>query len=629
LARGVCVLDLAKHLAPLHAPGPLKMAPTPSQPAATRRPPALPQAPESVQFERLLFELSTGFIAVSPASFDGAIEDALRRIVLFLDIDRSTLSNVSPANGHFHARHSWARPGIEKVERTVSSRTLPWVQQQMRANVPVIFSRLEDLPPEAALDAETYRSIGLRSHVALPLMADGELLAVLGFGVLREERAWPDHFVKRLQLVGDLFASALARRLAQAERDQASGFERLAARILADLLISRSGAEARVIDDALRRIGEFLQIDRVAIWARVPDTCEFNKINRWVSDDSVHAAERLDGGDIPWMCRQLVDAREVAFVRDTELPPEAASDLPTLRKLDLKSALVIPLLVHGDVVGAFSLISTREERPWPPAVASGARLLAQVFANLLAQRAATVQSERDRAALHHMTRVSMLGQLSASIAHQLNQPLAAILGNAEAAQKMLSRDNVDLAELRAICDDIVAEDNRAADVIRRLGALYKRGEMKLVRLDFNALIVETIGLLRSELQTRQVAIVMDLAPALPHIMAGGVQLQQVLLNLILNAADAMGDTPLPRRTLTLVTSHAGEMIELQVCDNGTGIAPQDIGQVFDAFWSTKPGGMGIGLAICQSIAAAHHGRIVAGHGVDGGATFTVTLPVDG
>ena len=110
----------------------------------------------------------------------------------------------------------------------------------------------------------------------------------------------------------------------------------------------------------------------------------------------------------------------------------------------------------------------------------------------------------DRAALRHMTRVSMLGQLSASIAHQLNQPLAAILGNAEAARKMLSRERVDLAELRAICDDIVTEDNRAAEVIRRLGALYKRGDMKMEPLDLNELVGETLDLLRAELLTRHV-----------------------------------------------------------------------------------------------------------------------------
>jgi C4-dicarboxylate-specific signal transduction histidine kinase len=115
------------------------------------------------------------------------------------------------------------------------------------------------------------------------------------------------------------------------------------------------------------------------------------------------------------------------------------------------------------------------------------------------RKRAELRAVEDRNALRHMTRVSMLGQLSASIAHQLNQPLAAILGNAEAARKMLGRENVDLDELRAICSDIVDDDNRAAEVIRRLSALYKRGDMKMEQIDLNALIVETLDLLRAEL----------------------------------------------------------------------------------------------------------------------------------
>ena len=135
-----------------------------------------------------------------------------------------------------------------------------------------------------------------------------------------------------------------------------------------------------------------------------------------------------------------------------------------------------------------------------------------VAVDITEHKLAELRAVEDRAALRHMTRVSMLGQLSASIAHQLNQPLAAILGNAEAARKMLSRDGVDLAELREICDDIVTEDNRAAEVIRRLGALYKRGDMKMEPLDLNELIRETLDLLRAELLTRNVVPRTDLAP---------------------------------------------------------------------------------------------------------------------
>jgi len=249
-----------------------------------------------------------------------------------------------------------------------------------------------------------------------------------------------------------------------------------------------------------------------------------------------------------------------------------------------------------------------------------------VAVDITERKLAELRAAEDRAALRHMSRVSMLGQLSASIAHQLNQPLAAILGNAEAARKMLARERVDLAELREICDDIVADDNRAAEVIRRLGALYRRGDMKMEPLDLNELIRETLDLLRAELLIRHVAPRTDLALALPMIDGGRVQLQQVLLNLVLNAADAVSGIVIEKRSLAIRTEAAGAAVRLFVVDNGSGIVEGDLGHVFDAFWSTKDGGMGIGLAICKSIVAAHYGNITVANNAEGGATFCISLP---
>jgi signal transduction histidine kinase len=247
--------------------------------------------------------------------------------------------------------------------------------------------------------------------------------------------------------------------------------------------------------------------------------------------------------------------------------------------------------------------------------------------DITGRRLAELQAERDRTALRHMTRVSLLGQLSASIAHQLNQPLAAILGNAEAAHKMLARKQVDLAELREICEDIVTEDHRAVEVIRGLGALYRRGELQLQPLDLNELVPETLELVRTELLTRHVIPITELAPSLPVVDGDRVQLQQVLLNLIVNAADAMGGTAEEERTLTIRTDLTGGDVRVCVTDRGSGIAAEDLEHLFEPFWSGKPGGVGIGLAICRSIVAAHRGSLTAANNPGGGATFCATVPV--
>jgi len=225
-----------------------------------------------------------------------------------------------------------------------------------------------------------------------------------------------------------------------------------------------------------------------------------------------------------------------------------------------------------------------------------------------------------------MTRAATAGQLSAAIAHQLNQPLAAILGNAEAAQRMLGRDGIDREELIAICKDIVSEDHRASNVIRRLSELYKRGDMKVEPVDLNGLIRETLDLLRTELLIRHVTAATDLAPTLPPIEGGYVQLQQVVLNLVLNAADAMGEVRPEERRLTIRTESQGPRVQVYVIDSGSGVAPDHLKTVFDPFWSTKEGGMGMGLAICQSIIAAHRGTITAENNPEGGATFRIMLP---
>jgi len=257
--------------------------------------------------------------------------------------------------------------------------------------------------------------------------------------------------------------------------------------------------------------------------------------------------------------------------------------------------------------------------------AGGARLLG-VSRDVTERKQAELAAEQDRAALRHMTRVSTLGQLSASIAHQLNQPLAAILSNAEAARQLLGREPLDLAELREICDDIVRSDSRAVDVIRRLTALFRRGEVPREPVDVNELLLETLELTRTELAMRHVALLTHLAPDLPRVDAERVQLQQVFLNLVMNAADAMEDTKETERELTVRSEANGGDVRISVSDTGSGISARNVESVFDPFWTTKAGGMGMGLAICRSIVQSHHGTLMAANNPDRGATFCVALP---
>jgi PAS domain S-box-containing protein len=240
---------------------------------------------------------------------------------------------------------------------------------------------------------------------------------------------------------------------------------------------------------------------------------------------------------------------------------------------------------------------------------------------------ADMEVEQRRKEVTHLTRVAILGELSGAVAHELNQPLTAILSNAQAAQRLLARAPSDLAVVSEILDDIVTDDLRAGEVITRLRALLKKGEASFQPLDLNDVTTEVLGLARSELIERHVTVSTRLALGLPGILGDRVQLQQVMLNLLLNACEAMGTRTSIERRLTVSTALDGDGLLLAaIADRGSGIPPDAIDRLFEPFFTTKPHGLGLGLSICRSIIAAHGGRLWADNNTDGGATFTVALP---
>ena len=241
------------------------------------------------------------------------------------------------------------------------------------------------------------------------------------------------------------------------------------------------------------------------------------------------------------------------------------------------------------------------------------------------RRRAEQEVAQHRAELAHLTRVHTLGELSGSLAHELNQPLGIILTNAQAARNLLERDPPDIAEVRDILADIVAADRRAGEVIQRLRALLKRGEVSLQPVSLNEIIDEVLKLANSDLIGRGVVVVRELAEFLPHINGDRVQLQQLLLNLVVNAADAMATNAPGTRRLHLKTEFYSDVVRVSVRDEGVGL-PADPERLFEAFFSTKPHGLGMGLAICRSIAKAHGGSLWAEPHRAGGAIFNLELP---
>ncbi|GAM99981.1 chemotaxis regulator [alpha proteobacterium U9-1i] len=231
--------------------------------------------------------------------------------------------------------------------------------------------------------------------------------------------------------------------------------------------------------------------------------------------------------------------------------------------------------------------------------------------------------QRVQAEFAHAARVSMLGELTASIAHEVNQPLAAIATNASAGLRWLNRPEPNLDEARTLIANVGADARRAADIVARVRDMAQHRKPERGAVQLNAVIGEALAFVRHEMQHHEVALVLDLAPDLPIIDGDRTQLQQVIVNLAVNAIQAMA--PSTSRQLIVRSASDGEKITIAVEDCGPGIPPENLPRLFESFFTTKDNGMGMGLAICRSIIEAHGGSIEA-RNLDCGATFVVTLP---
>jgi two-component system, LuxR family, sensor kinase FixL len=273
--------------------------------------------------------------------------------------------------------------------------------------------------------------------------------------------------------------------------------------------------------------------------------------------------------------------------------------------------------------GSVRWVAARGRSPSPITNGTPVRILG-IAIDITQQKLVAVEAQQQREELAHLSRVATLSTLSGALAHELRQPLVSIQLNAEAGQRYLAKDTPDLGELRAIFDDIVSADGRAEEIIARLRDLMRRGEVEVQPVDVHASIEELLRLTRSDLIGRGVSVTNHSSADLPLAMTDRVQLQQVLLNLIVNACDAMASNPPQERKLTLTTSVEKNEMRIGVLDCGVGL-PADTESLFQPFHSTKEGGLGMGLSICRTLVSAHGGRLWAERRTGRGAAFYVAL----
>ena len=228
--------------------------------------------------------------------------------------------------------------------------------------------------------------------------------------------------------------------------------------------------------------------------------------------------------------------------------------------------------------------------------------------------------------MERLARANMLGELTSALAHELNQPLAAILSNAQAARRFMQHANPDMEELREITEDIIRDDKHAGQVIHSLRNMLRKGEIQREQFSLNEASDEVLQLLKTELEGQNILVDFDAKASLPPVLAGRVEIQQVILNLVVNAIHAMRELPADQRRLMIRTQLLEDEIVTKIQDSGRGFREKDLPQLFDAFFTRHSDGLGVGLAICRRIIAAHGGKIWAGNSHRGGAEVSFSLP---
>jgi signal transduction histidine kinase len=305
------------------------------------------------------------------------------------------------------------------------------------------------------------------------------------------------------------------------------------------------------------------------------------------------------------------------------------ADPEVIRALDfrgIRTVLVVPMVKDKDVIGMINLGRTRMQ----PFTDKQIELITDFAAQAAIVLEITRREQQYREVqneLAHANRVLTMGQLTASIAHELRQPLGAVLNDGKASLNWLTRHPPEVEEAKLCLEEAIKDVNRASDVIDRIHRLVKKDTLRMEKLDINGAILEVISLIHSEVIKNGVAVGTELAETLPRIRGDRVQLQQVILNLLINAIQAMSDLEAGKRELHVSTALIeSEGVRIAVRDTGPGLRPQDLERLFVPFYTTKPNGMGMGLSICRSIIEDHGGRLWATRHAPRGALFQFTIP---
>lgn len=511
--------------------------------------------------ESFLLLISAEFARVPAAGIDKEIDEWLGRLARFLDIERCSLWELSPDETTFHCRHTRSSSESPTAQMGLASdlsgRRFNWLREQSLRGQAVAWACVPwDIPPDAVDERNYALEWGYKAILSVPVLCRPSLyLLKCACTVGRSE--WSAALVFGLQLIAFVFARAIERSRTEVLRQAMEARHRAVLHNLADLMFVVS-----------------------------PDG---TYLDYYARDESLLLAppEAFLGRNV-----------------DDFLPPDVGRALRHAHERAMAGTEVVTQEYELVIKGRVQQFENRMIRREDGAVVS-------VVRNITEDVRRRLENERLRLEIAHAGRVVHMGYLTASLAHELSQPLSSALSNAQAAYRYLEmKSGDDVREMQKIVSDVIASILRAGAQVGRVRGFLKKEHRPYGPLNLNRLACEVALVLQGELSARRVLLVLELAPSVPDVMGDSVELQQVLLNLLLNGAEAMVTSLPTDRVLVLRTTVLPDKVQVSVCDRGPGVPEEHLERLFEPFFSTKPEGIGIGLCISADIVRAHGGTLI-------------------
>ena len=472
---------------------------------------------------------------------------------------------------------------------------------------------------------------GARSMIGVPLMREGEPIGVI---ILSRHRVEP--FTEREIKVVTAFADQAVIAIGARERESQMARQARSAEQALELLAGVSKAASSATDlhslalDCLVQSGKAAGCQFGQLWTPEPDgdliRCmdkdyfgdHFAPFHSW----SVQRTWKKEDKSIPavvWQNRAPLWAEDLASLSDFVGVEKA-------KAAGFKSSLTVPITIDDDVFAIFEMYSTYV-LPSNQTMMAAVAKLGRLLGDILVRKRSDLALRAAHSELARVSQFSAMGVMTASIGHEIRQPLAAIVTGAHAGLRWIARSPPNVDEAKQTLKNIVQEGQRASDILDTIRAMFKRDSKETVPIDVNSLIADVLELVQSEVRKQKVSIETELADRLPEVSGNRIQLQQVVLNLTMNAIEAMSAMNGRERVLRLKTAvHRPDGVLVTVEDSGPGIDAKDVERIFDALFTTKSKGMGMGLSICRSIIEAYHGRLWVTPGKEHGSAFHFVLP---